>query len=216
MSRLRHEKSRQHSLAGAGSGVHRSAVGKPLPFKAEEERKCGGKIEGRKEHHKLGRKRGGSCNGTDATPDRGMKYGTKLEDGDKMARGGCAKRPKKRADGGGATNSDNNGGWQTKTEDSNTPIGESLGRLNGLQASMGQLQRDIDSAKSKAQVTPSRAHGGWIKSAIKHPGAETRAANRAGESTHEYMEEHKHASGKAGARARLGLRLSAMSKHKKD
>lgn len=50
----------------------------------------------------------------------------------------------------------------------------------------------------------------WIQSAIKHPGAEKRAAARAGESTHEYMEEHKHSSGKAGARARLGLRLEGM------
>lgn len=50
----------------------------------------------------------------------------------------------------------------------------------------------------------------WIQSAIKHPGAEKRAAKRAGESTHEYMESKKHASGKAGARARLGLRLEGM------
>lgn len=52
----------------------------------------------------------------------------------------------------------------------------------------------------------------WISSAIKHPGAEKRAAARAGESTHQYMEEHKHDPGKAGSRARLGLRLSAMRK----
>lgn len=50
----------------------------------------------------------------------------------------------------------------------------------------------------------------WIKDAIKKPGAERNAAKRAGESTHQYMEEHKDASGKAGARARLGLRLEAM------
>lgn len=55
----------------------------------------------------------------------------------------------------------------------------------------------------------------WIQGAIKHPGAEKRAAKRAGESTHEYMEEHKHSKGKAGARARLGLRLSAMAKKTK-
>ena len=54
----------------------------------------------------------------------------------------------------------------------------------------------------------------WIQGAISHPGAEKKAAKRAGVSTHEYMEEHKHDSGKAGARARLGLRLSAMAKHK--
>ena len=52
----------------------------------------------------------------------------------------------------------------------------------------------------------------WIKGAIKHPGVEKAAAKRAGESTHEYMEQHKNSPGKAGARARLGLRLSRMAK----
>lgn len=52
----------------------------------------------------------------------------------------------------------------------------------------------------------------WIQKAIKHPGAETKAAKKAGMSTHEYMEEHKDAPGKAGKRARLGLTLSKMSK----
>jgi len=52
----------------------------------------------------------------------------------------------------------------------------------------------------------------WIQGAIKHPGAEKRAAARAGKSTHEYMEEHKHDSGTAGRRARLGLALSKMNK----
>jgi hypothetical protein len=52
--------------------------------------------------------------------------------------------------------------------------------------------------------------GHWIKGAIKHPGIEKRAAKRAGESTHKYMEQHKHSAGKAGERARLGLKLSAM------
>ncbi len=54
----------------------------------------------------------------------------------------------------------------------------------------------------------------WIQKAIKHPGAEKRAAARAGMSTHAYMEKHKGDSGKSGARARLGLRLSAMAKGK--
>lgn len=52
----------------------------------------------------------------------------------------------------------------------------------------------------------------WIADAIKHPGIEKRAAKKAGESTHEYMEEHRNSPGKAGERARLGLRLSAMNK----
>jgi len=62
-----------------------------------------------------------------------------------------------------------------------------------------------------------RADGGkWIQKAVSpaHEGMEKRAAKRAGESTHAYMEKHEHDSGKAGDRARLGLRLSAMAKHK--
>lgn len=54
----------------------------------------------------------------------------------------------------------------------------------------------------------------FIKSAIKHPGAEKRAAAKAGESTHAYMEEHKNSPGTAGRRARLGLTLSKMAKRK--
>lgn len=50
----------------------------------------------------------------------------------------------------------------------------------------------------------------WIAKAIKHPGAERRAAARAGESTHAYMEKHKDSPGTAGRRARLGLRLEKM------
>lgn len=55
----------------------------------------------------------------------------------------------------------------------------------------------------------------FIKKAIKHPGAETEAAKRAGMSTHEYMEKHKGDKGTAGKRARLGLTLSKLAKRKK-
>lgn len=54
----------------------------------------------------------------------------------------------------------------------------------------------------------------WIQGAIKHPGAEKKAAAKAGMSTHAYMEKHMHDSGTAGKRARLGLTLSKMAKHK--
>jgi hypothetical protein len=54
----------------------------------------------------------------------------------------------------------------------------------------------------------------WIAKAIKHPGAEKKAAAAAGESTHEYMEKHKDSPGTAGKRARLGLALSKMAKRK--
>ena len=54
----------------------------------------------------------------------------------------------------------------------------------------------------------------WIASAIKHPGAETKAAKHAGMTTHEYAEKHKHDKGTAGKRARLALTLSKISKKK--
>lgn len=50
----------------------------------------------------------------------------------------------------------------------------------------------------------------WISGAIKHPGAMTKAAKRAGESNSEYEQEHKHDSGKAGQRARLALTLKGL------
>lgn len=52
----------------------------------------------------------------------------------------------------------------------------------------------------------------WIAGAIKHPGAEKKAAAAAGMSTHAYMEKHKGDKGTAGKRARLGLTLSHMHK----
>lgn len=55
----------------------------------------------------------------------------------------------------------------------------------------------------------------WIAGAIKHPGAFKTQAERAGKSTHEFAEEHKHDSGKTGNRARLALTLGAMH-HKKS
>jgi hypothetical protein len=60
------------------------------------------------------------------------------------------------------------------------------------------------------------AEKNWIVNAIKKPGAETSAAKRAGMTTHEYMEKHKHDSGKAGKRARLGLTLSKLAKEEVD
>jgi hypothetical protein len=55
----------------------------------------------------------------------------------------------------------------------------------------------------------------FIQKAIKHPGAEKKAAAKAGMSTHAYMEKHKGDSGTAGRRARLGLTLSRMVHAKK-
>jgi hypothetical protein len=57
----------------------------------------------------------------------------------------------------------------------------------------------------------------WIQNAINpaHKGMEQKAAKRAGESTHEYMEGHASDSGASGDRARLGLRLEGMHSRKK-
>ena len=54
-----------------------------------------------------------------------------------------------------------------------------------------------------------------VSSGIKHRGTEgvfKKAAARAGKSTHEFAEEHKHSSGKVGRRARLALAF-ASAKH---
>jgi hypothetical protein len=53
----------------------------------------------------------------------------------------------------------------------------------------------------------------WIQNAIKKPGAMTVAAKREGVSNSKYEQEHKHDSGKAGARARLAMTLQGM-RHK--
>lgn len=56
----------------------------------------------------------------------------------------------------------------------------------------------------------------WLQTAIKHPGAEKKAAAAAGMSTHGYMEKHEHDSEKSGDRARLGLRLEKGTGKKKS
>lgn len=50
-----------------------------------------------------------------------------------------------------------------------------------------------------------------IKSAIKHPGAMTAAAEREGVSNSSYEQEHKHDSGLAGERARFAITLKGLS-----
>ena len=47
----------------------------------------------------------------------------------------------------------------------------------------------------------------WIAGAIKHPGALTRSAKKAGESPMEFAHEHAHDSGTTGKRARLAITL---------
>ena len=54
----------------------------------------------------------------------------------------------------------------------------------------------------------------WISGAIKHPGALTASAKRAGMSPMAFAEKHKHDSGTTGRRARLALTLRGLH-HKK-
>jgi len=50
----------------------------------------------------------------------------------------------------------------------------------------------------------------WIQGAIKHPGALTRKAKKAGESTMAYANEHADSPGKTGKQARLAVTLRKM------
>lgn len=54
----------------------------------------------------------------------------------------------------------------------------------------------------------------WIKGAIKHPGALTRKAKAAGESTSTFAREHAHSKGTTGKQARLAITLSHLRKGK--
>ena len=62
--------------------------------------------------------------------------------------------------------------------------------------------------------------GRWmqkVSSGIKRRGTEgvfSAAAKRAGKSTHEFAEEHKHSSGKVGKRARLALAFASARHHR--
>jgi hypothetical protein len=57
---------------------------------------------------------------------------------------------------------------------------------------------------------------GWIKSSIKHPGRETKRAEKHGVSVHEQMEKDSHSSNSSLRKAgELGLRLSKMNKKRK-
>src|SRR5882672_633518 len=80
-----------------------------------------------------------------------------------------------------------------------------------MSTSAGKAMSDVE--QNKMDVGRRYAKGGqvggdkWIQGAVKHPGVEKAAAKADGESTHAYMEQHKDSPGKAGSRARLGLRF---------
>ena len=50
---------------------------------------------------------------------------------------------------------------------------------------------------------------------VKHPGSFSKAAKKAGRSTHSFAETHKHDSGTTGKRARLALAFETMRSKKK-
>ena len=52
----------------------------------------------------------------------------------------------------------------------------------------------------------------WIAGAVKHPGALTKQAAKVDESPMAFASQHKHDSGKTGARSRLALTFSKMNK----
>ncbi len=61
---------------------------------------------------------------------------------------------------------------------------------------------------------PHKKKKNWIAGAVKHPGAFTKSAKKAGESVHEYAEEKKDAKGTLGRRARLALTFEHMNHNK--
>lgn len=56
----------------------------------------------------------------------------------------------------------------------------------------------------------------WIAGAIKHPGAETAAAKKAGMSVQAYAQKHKHDTGTEGKRARLAITLKQFKENAFD
>lgn len=58
--------------------------------------------------------------------------------------------------------------------------------------------------------TLGQQHPHFIQGAIKHPGAFSAKAKAAGESTHAYAEQERHAAGTLGEEARLALTLERM------
>lgn len=182
-----------------------------LKVSKDKKLKSGGCVDGEKGKSSLGKyKRGGGV--PDTEDEKEIKKLGKDQDSqetawDKMKSGGRIKR-----DDGGSIPGERGSVQSIKAQQAAKQAAAS-GSIPGERGSTLSLR-----AQQAAQPTNDDddtielKSGGWIKSAIKHPGAEKKAAAKAGKSTHEYMEEHKHDSGKAGSRARLGLTLSKMSK----
>lgn len=76
------------------------------------------------------------------------------------------------------------------------------------------LPKFVHADGEAAQQVEKYKRGGWIKGAVKHPGAFTASANKAGKSVHQYAEEKKSAPGTTGRRARLALTFEKMAHRK--
>lgn len=55
----------------------------------------------------------------------------------------------------------------------------------------------------------------FIKAAVKHPGAETASAEKAGMGVQEYAKEHEHDPGRAGKRARFAINMKKLAERRK-
>ena len=75
-------------------------------------------------------------------------------------------------------------------------------------AEEGDTEYQSSGMQKERVVAEKKKH--WIAGVIRHPGALKRAAKRAGMSTREYAEKHKHDSGATGKRARLAETLMGM------
>jgi hypothetical protein len=64
----------------------------------------------------------------------------------------------------------------------------------------------------KAAAKPGRK---WMKKAVKHPGALTAKAKRAGMSVQAYAQKHKHDSGVTGEEARFAVTAKKVAKKRK-
>lgn len=77
-------------------------------------------------------------------------------------------------------------------------------------------KRATQIVKQAGYATGGATDGKWIKGAVKHPGAFTEKAHRAGKGVQEYAKEKAHAPGALGRQARLARTFSKMAHGKKS
>lgn len=72
--------------------------------------------------------------------------------------------------------------------------------------------REVNGYAAYNGLSKGKGSGNFIQKAIKHPGALTRQAKKAGESPMAFAQAHKHDSGVTGKRARLAITLRGFHK----